>query len=139
MQAKNFKAQVDDIVLKNEKRMNALVRQSVQELIDQAQTPVGKGGKMRVDTGFLRASGQLSFTGMPTGPVRPEDGKKYPYETTPYVVQLSKSQVGTPIFFGWTAEYAKFREVYDGFLGSAVQNWQSIVDKVVSDIKRRIS
>ena len=34
----------------------------------------GEGGRMRVDTGFLRASGQLSFNGMPTGPsIKPAD------------------------------------------------------------------
>jgi hypothetical protein len=119
--------------------------QSTQELINEVQKPVGKGGKMRVDTGFLRASGQMSLTGMPTGPVRgrkrtPEEAKdKVIYETKPAaVVKLGNEfQLGNSIFFGWVANYAKYREAYDGFLISGIQNWQSIVDRVTARIKAR--
>lgn len=137
---KKFSKQVDDIIITTEKRLIALSRQSTQEVIDQTQTPVAKGGKMRVDTGFLRASGQLSLTGLPTGPVRPEtDGPdNYKWKKTTVVTTLSKLQLGMSVFFGWTADYAKYRETYDGFLASAIQNWPTIVDDVVRRIKARI-
>ena len=137
---KKFSSQVDDIIITTEKRLIALARQSTQEVVDQAQTPVAKGGKMRVDTGFLRASGQMSLTGMPTGPVRSEadDQGEYNWQKTTVVTSLSKLKLGMSVFFGWTAGYAKYRETYDGFLESAVQNWPVIVDKVTRQIKARI-
>lgn len=127
------------------KRMNALVLQSTQELVDIVQTPVAKGGKMRVDTGFLRASGQISLTGMPTGPSigrkRGPDDKEgsilYPSTPDAAVAQLANWKMGMPIFFGWTANYAKYREAYDGFLISGIQQWQSIVNRVGAEIMRR--
>lgn len=138
--AQRFSAQIDAIILKTEKRMTALVRTATQEVIDQAQTPVSKGGRMRVDTGFLRASGQMSLTGMPSGPVRPDTSaaSSYDYSDATVITQLGNVRLGDTIHFGWTAEYAQYRETYDGFLGAAVQNWQQIVNDAAEKIKRRI-
>ena len=139
-----FTANVDDFVQSTVKRLRALGMQSSQELINQIQTPVGKGGKMRVDTGFLRASGQVSLTGMPTGPIRgrkrtaDEPKDREIYKTKPVAIAaFANFQLGNSIFFGWTANYAKYREAYDGFLISGIQNWQSIVDRVCAKIKAR--
>lgn len=142
----NFTAQVDEIVAKTEKRMNALARESIQRTIDIAQTPVGKGGKMRVDTGFLRASGQPSYNGMPMGETRGEvagegeDAKpvNYDYTGAAAIVALAKLQIGATFYFGWTAAYAKYREAYDGFLEAAVQKWPDTVRAVTEEIKARI-
>lgn len=135
---KKFSEQVDDIISTNQKRLLALVRQSNQEIVDQAQLPTAKGGRMRVDTGFLRASGQMSLTGLPTGPVRGEPDETHEFDQTTVLSVLSKFKLGQTIFFGWTANYAKYRETYDGFLSAAVQNWPAIVDDVVRQIKARI-
>jgi len=136
---KKITAQLDDIILKTEKRSIALARQSTQELVDQAQKSVAKGGKMRVDTGFLRASGQMSLNGMPTGLVRPDtDQDAYDWDRTTVITTLAKLKLGGAAFFGWTANYAKYRETYDGFLEAAVQNWPAIVDKVTKQIKSRV-
>lgn len=137
----NFSAQVDEFVAKTNKRMLALQRESLQRTVDDAQTPVGKGGRMRVDTGFLRASGQGSLNGMPTGPARGESKDKFFYDDSDkqtVVLTLSEMKLGATFFFGWTANYAKYREAYDGFLEGAVQKWQQTVDAVTADIKSRI-
>lgn len=135
-----FKTDVEDIVAASEKRMIALMRQSVSDVIDNAQTPVAKGGRMRVDTGFLRASGQMSLNGMPSGPSRGESTEKnaYSYNEGDVTVQLGKAQIGSVIYFGWTASYAKYRELYDGFLESALQNWGRIVAFNTDTIRQRI-
>lgn len=137
----NFSAQVDEIVAKTQKRMLALSRESIQRVIDDAQTPVAKGGRMRVDTGFLRASGQGSLTGLPTGPVRGESKDKGFYdngEKSVVELQLGQLQLGGIFYFGWTANYAKYREAFDGFLEAAVQSWPQIVKDVTEEIKKRI-
>lgn len=136
--ASPFLATVDKFVLETNERLTAVVRASVQDLVDQAQTPTGKGGKMRVDTGFLRASGQMSLTSMPSGPVRGDKDKKYNFDMNTTVSVLSGFKIGDTVFFGWTAGYAKYREVYDGFLASAVQNWQTIVNKNAAALKARL-
>jgi hypothetical protein len=128
-----FSAEVSEFVAATQKRITALGRQSIIELINEAQTPVAKGGRMRVDTGFLRASGALSLSGMPSGPERGDPDKKY--STAPVAqVELAGWQPGQTIWFGWTANYAKYREAYDGFLFAAVQNWQAIVNRVSARI-----
>lgn len=136
----NFTAQVDGIIAKTEKRMLALQRESIQRTVDDAQLPVAKGGRMRVDTGYLRASGQGSLTGMPTGTIRDKtkDYKVDPSGANSVVVELSKMDLGATFFFGWTANYAKYREAYDGYLEGAVQKWQQTVDAVTEEIKARI-
>lgn len=145
---RDYKATAATTAFVNEtiKRMRACALQSIQELIDYVQTPVAKGGKMRVDTGFLRASGQTSLTGMPSGPGigrkrSPEDApESILYEAlskAAAIAQLQDFQIGQTIYFGWTARYAKYREAYDGFLISGIQNWQSIVNRVCAKIAKR--
>lgn len=135
---RSLEAQVDKIILNSEKRMTALVRMSVQDVIDEAQRPVAKGGKMRVDTGFLRSTGQLSFTGMPTGPTRGNKDGSYAYNENSHVVKLGEYRLGMTIFWGWTANYAKYREGYDGFMISATKKWKQFVEKNAAEIMKRI-
>lgn len=134
----SFSASVDAWVKESEERLLAVARQSVQDVIDEAQTPTGKGGKMRVDTGFLRASGRLSLNGMPSGPVRGDKDSQHDWNPTIATAEIGKLQLGMSAFFGWTAEYAIYREAYDGFLYGAIQNWQKIVDKNVAALKGRV-
>jgi len=136
----NFAAEVDEIVITTEKRMIALMRASLQDVVNEAQLPRAKGGRMRVDTGFLRASGQASLTGMPTGPVRGELTAKNSYATdeASVAVQLGKLKFGGIFYFGWTANYARYRELYDGFLEGALQNWARIVAFNTDTIRQRI-
>lgn len=140
MTEKSFSAQVDEYVRKYEARMIAVARDASQEVIKQAQIPVAKGGKMRVDTGFLRASGQASLDGMPSGPIRGEKKEPNSYEPneSTVILTLANLKVGLSFFYGWTAAYARARETYDGFLASQVQNWQKIVDNSVRKMKAKI-
>lgn len=132
----NFHAQVDEWVKRSQKRMERVAKTATLSVIEEAQTPVAKGGNMRVDTGFLRASGQVSLDGMPSGPTRPpEDGEKVSASDVDTIATIGKAQLGDTIWWGWTANYAKYREVFDGFLGLAVQKWQDHVDAAVRKVK----
>lgn len=86
---------------------------------------------MRVDTGFLRSSGQISLTGMPSGPTRGEktEPNSYSPSTENVTATLSGVVAGDTVYYGWTAVYAGPREFHDGFLSGALQKWQAIVDK----------
>lgn len=143
----SFQADVDRIVVNTEKRMLMVMKQSLINTINDMQTPVAKGGKMRVDTGFLRASGQASLNGMPSGPdMKPKEAKKGEYDSgekeytkkAPAVeATIGQMEFGSTLYWGWTANYARYREAYDGFMYSSIQKWQQTVDAVVAEAKRR--
>jgi hypothetical protein len=135
-------AQVEKWVLETKRRTLAVRNRSISLLTNAAQLPVAKGGRMRVDTGFLRASGQMSLNGMPSGPVRGDDAaKKFEYDNgqqiTPVNLILVQASLGTDIFFGWTANYARYRESKDAFLRMAVQRWPEFVAQAVREAKSR--
>ncbi len=130
--------QIDAIIAATDKRMLALMRQSLQDVINDAQTPTAKGGRMRVKTGFLRASGQPSLNGMPSGPARGDPDGTYNFDGGSVTLILAKLEIGQTFFFGWTAAYARYREVYDGFLEIALQKWSKIVERNTEEIRQRI-
>lgn len=137
---KSATATVASWVARSKKGLLAVRNESVKRLIQDAQLSDDKGGRMRIDTGFLRSSGQLSFTGMPTGPVRGETDaapNQYNFDVSPIALKLAGAGLDDTLFFGWTAEYARYREWHDGFLRIAVQKWPNIVDSVVAEVKQR--
>ena len=118
---------------KYKRRMDAVFKESAQEVISLAQTPqpsvtVTGGsfvvGKIPVDTGFLRNSlisginGSYAFDG-------PES----------YVLAIAGADLENTIQAGWTAEYALDVEHgnarMDGrfFLRANAQRWQQIVNE----------
>lgn len=133
-----FVAEVDEIIRNVDARLTAVMRQSFQDVIDDAQTPVSKGGRMRVDTGFLRASGRVGFGGMPGGPSRGEKSGRYGYDESSVELALAQAEPGVTLFFGWSAAYAAPREAKDGFLAGAVARWQEFVSKNVERVKAQI-
>jgi hypothetical protein len=137
----SFAADVEDWVKETNERLEAVMRASLNDVVENAQTPVARGGKMRVDTGFLRASGRASIGGWPTGPdVRlPTAGpNSYSYDADAIVAVLAKMVIGDTFFFGWTANYAQYRELYDGFLEAALQHWARIVAFNTDTLAKRI-
>lgn len=137
MADKQFSAKVGAWVRKSNQRATAVFRESVERLIEQAQTPTSEGGKLRVDTGFLRASFTLSLDGMPFGESRNPGDRAYDYKSDRVTVTLAGAELGRTIWGGWSANYARPREFHDGFLRSAVMNWQSIVSAVTREAKAR--
>lgn len=139
-----FKVEIDKWVAETEERLLAVTRAAVQDIVEEAQTPVGKGGKMRVDTGFLRASGMSGINSMPIGPDKRLVDKPGAYPSpdrysadSKVSINLANIKYGDTFYFGWTAEYALAREAYDGFLDSALQNWQAHVTKRANELKNR--
>lgn len=135
----SFTADVDRWVLATEQRMEKVFKASAQEVISQAQTTRAEGGNLRVDTGFLRASGQASTETMPQidFKARPSVGGSYAYSASPIALIIASADLGQTIYFGYTASYAGYREMQDGFVRLAAQNWQQIVERVTEEAKRR--
>lgn len=141
MAIRDLKTQMDKIVVRTEKRMLLVVQGACQELIMDAQTPVGKGGKMRSpvpgSTGFLRSSGVASVNVAPRGPSRGDRKGRYTWDGDAVFGVVARLKMGDVLYFGWTARYAKYREAYDGFLELALQKWQSFVDAEIAYYRKK--
>lgn len=143
---KSFSATISDWVRETEERMLATVQIAAQDLITDMQTPVAKGGRMRVDTGFLRASGRASLEGWPSGPSqKPEDAPVGQYtgiyddfDAYPLGAVLLDMRLGDTLYFGWVAAYAPVRNTYDGFMDIPLQNWQGYIDRAAKKVSDRV-
>lgn len=130
--AKSFSAQVAFYVAAYKNRMDAVFREAVQMTIEDAQRPRSKGGRMRVDTGFLR---NTSFLTAINGQVDQKGGSG-----DDYVLTVARANAGDDIFAGWSAEYARPREYGsrgqpgDFFMRGAAQKWQDFVSEAAGKI-----
>jgi hypothetical protein len=125
------------------KRLRATAREAVQDTVDIAQKMRGEGGRMRVETGFLRASIQAAIGYMPSGPTTNDEDQNYPEGTIvageAVSVTLLKWDPATEhLFVGWTANYARPREYNDGFLRGAVEQWPATVEAAAKRVKAQI-
>lgn len=135
-----FGAQVEAMTKKYQKQMRVLLRESAQATVSLAQRIEKEGGRMRVDTGFLRASINASVGAMPIGiSVNPDPKTKdaFKYTGDSISMALLKWQPGETLYIGWTANYARPREYRDGFLRGAVEQWDGTVKKIVTRIRHR--
>ena len=105
--------------------MLRVARQSIQDVIRIAQTPVSQGGNLPVETGFLRNSLVTEVRGSRAG-----EG------ADSYVLGLSALQLGDPFQVSWSAEYAIPRHYMVGvgqggglWRDNAAQQWPGIVVK----------
>ncbi len=123
--AKSFKAQLRDFGEKTERKMTAILRQSAQDVFDDAQTPVAQGGSMPVDEGFLRNSLVTEINGGSVG-----------QGADSYALAIAQLEPGDMLSGGWTAEYARARHYKPEDFGQgggmwrdkAAAKWQGIVD-----------
>lgn len=117
-----FTAQINAFADRTQEKIEAVVKQSAQEVFSIAQTPKAQGGRMPVDTGFLRNSLIASLNGSTVGG-----------GADAYVLAVAGAELGDTIFAGWTANYARFMEYGTSktpanfYMLSAAQQWQAIV------------
>lgn len=137
----SFSGQVSEWVRQSEDRMRRVFRESTQRVVAEMQTPVGAGGNMPIDTGFLRA-GVVASTDAPT-PIdpkaRPQKGQSYVYNGGNVTLVIAGAELGQTVWVTYTAAYAAHQEYGTskmagrGFVRLAAQRWPSIVDEVCSE------
>lgn len=137
--AKQFSADVGAWVAMSKARMTAVFRESTQRVGEEANTTVHEGGKLPIDTGFLRSSYAVSMNGMPLGLGEPPSrDATYRFDSGAVDLVINNAEIGDTIFGGWTARYARVQEERNGFQRSAAQRWPQIVNVVVGEVKARI-
>ena len=139
-----FEAQIRDFAEKTERELLAVSRGATQDVIDDMQKPRAKGGRMRVDTGYLRNSLEASGSGLPAVKSGgPADGATYSGGEANVMAFIAGLLLGGVAYFGYTASYASAREygargqAPDAFVRGAVQKWQAFVDDNVRKLPPR--
>lgn len=118
---------------KAKRNVELVVKQSIQDVTEIAQTTKAKGGRMPVDTGFLRNSftsglnGSTSLSG-----------------ANVYIATVEGMEMGDTFNAGWTAAYAlrmekgfvgtdalgrTFNQPGNFYMENALMQWQAINDK----------
>lgn len=140
----SFEKEVDKIVANVKAKMIGVIKTAIQETVQDMQTPRAAGGKMPVDTGFLRSSGAAALNQMPVGEIQGREREpgevgvlsEYRYTGDFLPLTLGRMELGDKFCFGWTAYYAEKQELYNGFMDSAIQNWSNTVDNVARRLKK---
>lgn len=140
-----FAAAVGNWCDRVEGAVEAIFKTSAQDIVGEMQKPRGAGGRMRVVTGFLRASLLASTSQMPNinPAAKPVKGRTYP-DVGQVEVVIAGSELGQTIYFGYTAAYAAHREygargqAPDAFVRTAAQAWPQVVAKNEAELMRRL-
>lgn len=127
-----------------QKRVLATARESVQDVVNLANSTQDQGGRMRVDTGFLRASGGAAVGRMPRGKSTNPARREYSEDDfagtgLPLPIALAEWNLEQPLYYGWAATYARAREHKDGFMRLAAQDWDDIVRSNALQVRARIT
>ncbi len=128
--AGTFSAQVSDWIRKSERLTMAVVQQAAQTTVNEMLTPRAKGGRLPVDTGFMRNSASAELGRMPSR----DSNASNESQITLTIANLKPGQI---LYVGFSARYAKYMEYRFGFVRVAAQNWQRNVDAAARELSRR--
>ncbi len=122
---------------KYERQMTYVAKDATQSVVAAAQLGRNQGGRMPVDTGFLRSSIVAAIGTLPSGPTKGDPNKRYPAGTIG--AQLIRWNPATEtLYAGWSAVYSRKIEYQTGFLRSATQRWDSFVNESTIKAQRLV-
>ena len=122
---KQFLADVSKFVDLTSRDLLLVAKESLQDVIRDAQTPVGKGGNMPVDTGFLRNSLTVDIRGSEAAKGDPDAGKDSETSNQAVTLGLARWQIGDDFRVNWVAKYAIPRHYMVG-VGKGGGLWRDI-------------
>lgn len=130
-----FGAEVKALTDKYLRRMDYVARTSALEVANESRVPIGKGGRMPVDTNNLRNSMVAAIGSMPSGQTEGNQNKT----GDAVAAQLVRWKPGTMLFYaGFPPKYARAMEYRYGYLRGATMRWGEIVDRVSAEAVRKI-
>lgn len=135
----SFAVRVEALARKYQMQLRMTAKGAVQHTVKLAQAVDKEGGRMRVDTGFLRASIAGAYDVMPHGvAVNPTPGESVKYDGAPIAAAIVRWRPETQVLYvGWVANYARPREARDGFLKGATEQWDQTVHMIATNVKAK--
>ena len=123
---------INQWVAQSQARLEAVWKTAAQDIAREVQTPRAKGGRMPVDTGFLRNSFAADVNKVPSG------NGSTAYTSGPISIVINRAKIGDTVVFGFASQYSIYMEAKYFFVRSAAQNWQQIVDKAAQKVRTRV-
>jgi hypothetical protein len=130
---KRFVADVSKFVDLTSRDMLLVAKQSLQDVMIDAQKPVASGGSLPVDTGFLRNSLTVEVR-----------GSQVAEGSDSYTLGIAQLNLGDPIAFAWAAQYAIPRHYAVGvgqggglWRDAAAAKWPTIVAANAAKLRAR--
>lgn len=115
MADRSFAASIASFRDKTKAQMQAVLAESVQDVMDIAQTPVANGGRIPVDTGHLLNSVATELNGARLGGGSDKPDKSGASSTAAIALLVTEMQPGDVARIGWTAAHAARQ--HEGFVG----------------------
>ena len=123
---------IGEWVAKSQARLDAVWKTAAQDIAREVQTPRAKGGRMPVDTSYLRNSFSADINKTPSG-----NGNSG-YTSGPISIVINRAKIGDTVVFGWASQYSVYMEARYSFVRHAAQNWQQIVNKAAQKVITRV-
>ena len=123
---------INQWVAQSQARLEAVWKTAAQDIVREIQTPISKGGRLPVDTAFMRNSFAADINATPSG-----NGNS-PYTSGPISIVINRAKIGDTVVFGFAAQYSIYMEARYSFVRHAAQNWQQIVDRSAQKVKTRV-
>lgn len=145
-----FEAQVADWVRRTEGALEAVFKESAQEIAEEMdllleqtvyQRPPAASGYKR--TGFLRASLMASPDAMPLM-TRDNPGVPVPADLGDVIMVIQGAELGQTLYLGYTANYSAFVHFSANgqpgapWVSMAAQRWQTIIARVSERVRTRL-
>lgn len=120
----------------------AVVQETASRVVEIAQTPIPQGGRMPIDTNFLRASFVAVLNASMPAATSPGPASQRPlWRGAGAAAVISRMKLGDFLRMGWTAHYAIHLEFGTeklapyAFARSAMDQWNATMRTVVAEAK----
>jgi len=142
----SFSGAVGAWVSASKQRVLAVRNEAAQRIVEEMQTPGpsvanpggGQGGRLPIQTGFLRASLlAINGTALPSVRLNPNPDARYTYDEGQVGLVIADAAISDTLSFIYTANYSKYMEEKYAFVRLAAQNWGNIVATVAREAQAR--
>ena len=136
---------VDAVLEFNDKaleRADLVLKYAAQDLSEDVTKPIYEGGRMRVDTGFLRASFRATLDVPILTAIEKPDGEYFAFDSAAIGLTINRMTMGQTLYLTFTANYARHREygargqAPDAFVRTYTADWQGYVNRAAERVKK---
>lgn len=130
----NISVDVEKFITLVQKRVDLIVKDAIQQVVLGATVPKAQGGRMPVDTGFLRNSMVAAIGTYPVGPSTPDSDPMGVPPTVSIMPTVNQWDLTEPLYIGFSANYARQQEAANGFIEAEVQKWPQTVRESIGKL-----